>query len=166
MTAKDPRRQGYLSTTKPKAWQLRWLMNLWPPFLASGIRVRHIAADFSAAEVELRVGLLNRNYVGTAFGGSLFAMTDPFHMILTMTQLGPEFLVWDKAGSIRFIKPGRGTLTTRIEIDPNELAELAASARALGKVECQRVATIHDRNGELIAEVTKTLSVRWRNPER
>ena len=78
---------------------LRWGMNLWPPYLGAGIRVRSIAADWSEASVELRLGLLNRNYVGTHFGGSLFAMTDPFYALLLMHRLGERYLVWDQAAS-------------------------------------------------------------------
>ena len=67
---------------------IRRLLNLWPPFRGAGIRVREIAPDFRIATVELRMRLLNRNYVGTHFGGSLFAMTDPFFMIMMMQNLG------------------------------------------------------------------------------
>lgn len=72
-------------------------MNLWPPYLGAGIRVRSIAADWSEATVELRQRRLNRNYVGTHFGGSLFAMTDPFYALLLMHRLGERHLVWDQA---------------------------------------------------------------------
>ncbi len=57
---------------------LRWALNLWPPFLFAGIRVRAIADDFRHARAELRMRPWNRNSVGTHLGGSLFAMTDPF----------------------------------------------------------------------------------------
>ena len=78
---------------KPR--HLRWGMNLWPPFLGAGIRVRHIAPDWSEVRVELRQGLLNRNYVGTHYGGSLFSMTDPFYALMLMHLLGSRYLVWD-----------------------------------------------------------------------
>ena len=81
---------------------MRRLFNWWPPYRGAGIRVREISPDFRTATVELRMKLLNRNYVGTHFGGSLFAMTDPFFMIMMMKNLGPEYLVWDKQGTVRF----------------------------------------------------------------
>jgi len=71
---------------------LRWGMNVWPPYLGAGIHVRSISGDWSEAVVELRARLLNRNYVGTHFGGSLFAMTDPFYALLLgqpLPRLGP-----------------------------------------------------------------------------
>ena len=74
--------QGFLSRFSLGAAGMRRLFNWWPPFRGAGIRVRDIAPDFRSATVELRMRLLNRNYVGTHFGGSLFAMTDPFFMVM------------------------------------------------------------------------------------
>ena len=89
---------------------LRFGMNLWPPYLFSGIRVTDIGDDWRSARVELRRHLWNRNYVGTQFGGSLFAMTDPFWMLLALHALPRDYIVWDKAAEIEFVKPGRSTV--------------------------------------------------------
>ena len=83
--------------------RLRLLMNVWPPFVAAGIHVLAIDADWRCAKVRLRRRWYNQNYVGTHFGGSLFAMTDPFWMIMVMENLGRDYLVWDKAGAIEFV---------------------------------------------------------------
>ncbi|HUP30757.1 MAG TPA: DUF4442 domain-containing protein, partial [Usitatibacter sp.] len=99
--------QGFLSRIQFGAAGIRRLLNFYPPFRGAGIRVREISPDFRTATVELRTKLFNRNYVGTHFGGSLFAMTDPFFMIMMMKNLGPDYLVWDKAGTVRFLKPAR-----------------------------------------------------------
>lgn len=145
--------------------RMRFLMNIWPPFLGAGIRVRSIAADFHEAHVELRQGWLNRNYVGTHFGGSLFAMTDPFYMLLLLQRLGGEYIVWDKDSRIRFLKPGRGTVHAVFRLPDAELREIRAQADNQGK--CEPVFTIQvtDRDGEVVAEVIKTLYVR-RKPGR
>jgi acyl-coenzyme A thioesterase PaaI-like protein len=66
------------------------MVNWWPPYLFSGVRVLEIADDWSSARVRLRMHWYNRNYVGTHFGGSLFAMSDPFWMLLVMNTLGRE----------------------------------------------------------------------------
>jgi acyl-coenzyme A thioesterase PaaI-like protein len=92
-----------------KASALRRGMNLWPPLLFSGIRIRHISDDFRAVDVELRERFYNKNYVGCHFGGSLFAMTDPFWMMMVMRNLDRSYTVWDKSAEIDFLRPGRGT---------------------------------------------------------
>jgi acyl-coenzyme A thioesterase PaaI-like protein len=148
-------------------WQrLRFqaLVNLYPPYLGAGVRVTHVADDFHAIEVRMGLHLWNRNYVGTHFGGSLFAMADPFFMIMLIELLGPGYLVWDKAGSIRFRKPGRGTVKARFEIPPERVREVRAAADGGGKVETTFAVRITDEQGEVVAEVEKLLSVRRREP--
>ncbi|WP_407351954.1 DUF4442 domain-containing protein [Luteimonas sp. R10] len=106
---------------------LRRIMNLWPPFLFSGIRVVEVAADWRRARVELRMRPWNRNYVGTHFGGSLFSMTDPFWMILVKECLGRDYYVWDRAAEIEFIKPGRGTVHATFALEGPTLDAIRAA---------------------------------------
>lgn len=146
-----------------KAWRLRWLKllaNLYGPFLLSGIRLTRVAEDFGTIEVEMALRPWNRNYVGTHFGGSLFAMADPWFMIMLLERLGPGYRVWDKAGTIRFRKPGRGTVRARFELPAERLEEIRRAADADGRVEPVFTVAIRDEEGEVVAEVEKRLSVR------
>lgn len=144
---------------------LRLILNLWPPFLFTGISVREISDDWRHARVELRMRPWNRNYVGTHFGGSLFAMTDPFWMLLAMHALGHDYIVWDQAGAIEFIKPGRGTVRAQFTLDEAVLDAVRA-ATATGDKDLRWFETeIHDRDGEVVARVRKQLYIR-RKPGR
>ena len=135
-------------------------MNLWPPYLGAGIRVRDIAQDWSSATVELRSRVFNRNYVGTHFGGSLFAMTDPFYALLLMHRLGERYLVWDQAASIEFVAPARGTVSATFVLAEDRVQAIRAQAAGGEKVLPQFEDEIRDRAGELVARVRKTLYVR------
>ena len=152
--------QGFLSRFTFGANGMRRLFNWWPPFRGAGIRVREIAPDFRSATVELRTTLLNRNYVGTHFGGSLFAMTDPFFMIMMMKILGPEYLVWDKQATVRFLKPARGTVVARFRIAEERIAEARAATDAGEKYEPKFTVEIVDSEGVTVADVEKTLYIR------
>ncbi|MFN3902737.1 DUF4442 domain-containing protein [Rehaibacterium terrae] len=143
-----------------KARRLRWLMNWWPPFLFSGIRVEALAEDFSYARVALHMRWYNRNYVGTHFGGSLFAMTDPFWMLLAINALGRDHVVWDAAGEITFVKPGRDTVRAEFRLPPATLDELRAAAADGGKVLRWFETEVTDSAGEIVARVRKQLYVR------
>jgi acyl-coenzyme A thioesterase PaaI-like protein len=136
------------------------LVNLYPPYLGAGVRVTRIADDFSAIEVELRLRPWNRNYVGTHFGGSLFSMVDPFFMIMLIELLGTGYVVWDKVGTIRFRRPGRGTVRAKLEISPERVQEIRQAADAAGKVEPTFRVEIIDAQGEVVAEVEKLISVK------
>jgi len=152
--------QGFLSKLAFGPRGIRWLLNVWPPFRGMGVKVREIAPDFRRARVELRMGLLNRNYVGTHFGGSMFAMTDPFYMVLMMHVLGREYVVWDKAGSIRFIKPGRGTLVAEFEVTQAMVDEALAKTAGGEKFEPTYAVDLKDGEGAVVATVEKTLYIR------
>jgi acyl-coenzyme A thioesterase PaaI-like protein len=152
--------QGFLSRFEFGASGMRLLFNIWPPFRAAGIRVREIAPDFRSATVELRMKLLNRNYVGTHFGGSLFAMTDPFFMILMMKNLGPDYVVWDKEGTVRFLKPARGTVTAHFRLPEERIAEARALTESGAKHEPVFHVEIVDASGTTVADVAKTLHIR------
>lgn len=149
------------------ARQLQKGMKWWPPFLGAGIRVRSLSDDFREAMVELRLGRLNRNAVGTHFGGSLYAMTDPFLMIMLLKNLGSDYLVWDKSGSIEYVAPGRGVVYARFLLTGERIAEIRAQAAAGDKVLPEfQVEVRHASDESLVALVRKTLYVRLKPKRR
>lgn len=139
---------------------LRRIMNLWPPYLFSGVRVRAIADDWRHAEIELRSHWWNRNYVGVHFGGNLFSMTDPFWMLLTLNALGKDYIVWDKAGAIDFRKPGRGTVRAHFRVDDAMLDEIRAATAGGEKYLRWCETEIVDAGGEVVARARKQLYIR------
>jgi hypothetical protein len=136
------------------------LMWLYPPYLGAGVRLRNIAPDLTSLEAELKLHVWNRNYVGTQFGGSLYSLCDPWFMLILMANLGPEFVVWDKSATIRFLRPGKGTVRARFEISREQIAAIRAEAEQGLKVEPTFVARIEDARGHVVAEVEKLLYVR------
>lgn len=150
-------------------WSARVLrrgMHWWPPYLGAGIRVRSLSDDFREAVVELRLGRLNRNAVGTHFGGSLYSMTDPFYALMLLHNLGPEYLVWDKAGSIEYLTPGRGTVSARFALGEERIDQIRAQAAGGDKVLPEFEIDITDEAGTLVATVHKTLYVRLKPRHR
>ena len=61
---------------RTSARKIHWMLNLWPPFLFQGVRVREIDPEFRFAEVVVRKSILTRNIMGTTFGGALMAAAD------------------------------------------------------------------------------------------
>jgi len=140
--------------------RLAWGMSLWAPNLFSGIRVKRFAEDWTSATVQLHVNLITRNYVKTAFGGSMSAMTDPYFFMLVMHQLGRDYVVWDTRGEIDFVKPGRGVLTARFEVPPARVADLRERARGGAKVLEWFETDITDAAGDVVARVRREVYVR------
>ena len=163
-SSKSSSRQGFLRNLNVSPGLLRRGMNLWPPFRGAGIRVTRISADYREVDVTLKLGLLNRNYFGTHFGGSLYAMTDPFPALMMFRNLGSDYVVWDKAGAIRYVKPGRGTVHARMRLDPRAVERARDATANGGKHEPTFTVHVVDGEGGIVAIVEKTLHIR-RLPE-
>ena len=135
---------------------------VYPPFLGAGVRVRRLPGPPPSYRVRMKLRWWNRNYVGTHFGGSLYTMCDPFFMLILLEALGPGYVVWDKEATIRFRRPGRGTVEALFEIPAERIAEIAAAAAERPKVEPVFETRVHGCDGNVVAEVSKTLHVRRR----
>ncbi len=142
----------------------RWMMNGWPCYRGTGARVTHIASDWSEVRVRLPLSLRTRNYVGTIFGGSLYAAVDPFCMLMLIKRLGPGFIVWDKSAAIRFRKPGRGTLTAAFRVDQEELDAIREALETAERVDRSYRIELVDAEGSVHAEVDKVVQIR-RKPQ-
>lgn len=134
------------------------LMNLYPPYVGAGIRVKAESDRVIVSEMSLRGW--NKNFIGAHFGGSLYAMCDPFYVLLIAGELGSSYLVLDKAANVRFLKLGRGKVSARFEITDAELEGIRSAADERGRVEPTFTARVIDEEGQLVAEVDKLLYVR------
>ncbi|MFW6599227.1 DUF4442 domain-containing protein [Propionibacteriaceae bacterium Y2011] len=143
---------------------VRRFLNVWPPFLFSGIVVEQLSDDFRRARVALHLRPLSRNYVGTLFGGSLFSMTDPFWMVMVLRNLGDDYVVWDRAGEIEFVAPGRETVRASFEVTDDLLDELRTAAADNSKVLRWLETDVVTDDGTVVARVRKQLYVRRKKP--
>jgi acyl-coenzyme A thioesterase PaaI-like protein len=149
-----------------RASTFRRLLNLWPPFLFNSIRVLELGRDWTHARVVLRLRPWNRNYVGSQFGGNLFAMTDPFWMLLAMHRLGSDYYVWDKAGAIDFVTPGREDVYATFYLSDAMVDELRTAAATGDKVLRWFETEVATASGEVVARVRKQLYVRLKPKAR
>ncbi|MGW6446097.1 DUF4442 domain-containing protein [Lentzea sp. NPDC055074] len=143
-----------------KASRLRFGMNLWPPFLFAGIRVEEISPDYRYARVRMRLRPWNRNFFGTHFGGSLFAMTDPFWVLLLFNQLKGEHVVWDQAGEIEFVAPGRGTVRAEFRLTDEHVEQVLEQTKGSEKALIWFDTDVVGQDGAVIARVKKQVYAR------
>ena len=139
-------------------------MNLWLPLLANGIHIDEMSPDFRTVRVRLRHTRLTTNYVGTQFGGSLFAMTDPFWMIMTLRNVGPAYTVWDTAGQIEFLRPARETVYTHFRLEQSDIDDIQAEAAGGSKVLRWFTNDIVTADGSVVARARKQVYVRRKPP--
>lgn len=142
-----------------KHWYF-YLWNFWPPFWGAGIVIDKITPDFRYVRMRLKRRPWTRNLVGTQFGGSIYAMTDPIYMTLFVVNLGRDYIVWDKAATIRFRQPGRSDLFAEFALDDTDIAAVKQRLAHEPKMDWHKTVRVVNPQGELIAEIEKTIHIR------
>ena len=148
--------------TNPNFGRLIRKISWYPPYLGMGIRLRAFSPDFTRFEVELRARWFNRNLFGTHFGGSLYAMADPFFVFIFTMNFGSGYIVWDKTAAIDFLKPARGTILGVFEVSTQRLEEIRREVDERGKNTYHFEADLTDESGQTVARVSKEIYIRAR----
>jgi len=159
-TLKRRAKQSLMPLLTPHLLKLR--LNTYAPYIGAGIKIDHISLDQGLCVVSMGLTTLNKNIVGTQFGGSLYSMVDPFYMLMLMHQLGSNYVVWDKSSNIDFIAPGNSRVTARMKIPSTEVITIQELAKDGEPVFREYKVDIVDDQQKLIATVTKTLYIRLR----
>ena len=149
----------------PESWRSRlqrWGFNLFPAWRGTGARVTYVADDWREVRVRLPLSWRTRNYVGTIFGGSLYGAADPIYMIMLIRVLGPDYVVWDKAATIRFRRPAKTTLHARFVLTEDEIADIRRTLETTDRTDRVYVVELSDAQGVVHATVEKVVQVRRR----
>ena len=153
-----------IDTISPR--QILKLINFWPPFLASGIKVKSFNEAGTQIDVEMKLRSYNTNYVGVHFGGNLYSMCDPFYMFILLHHLKDDHIVWDQEAKIKFVRPGQGTVRASFVVELNEIEEIKQKANKSYSVRPVFKTSILNDSGEEVAIVEKTLYVRRKDAKR
>ncbi|HMS39038.1 MAG TPA: DUF4442 domain-containing protein [Pyrinomonadaceae bacterium] len=137
----------------------RWKFNLFPAYRGSGARVVYIADNYREMRVKIPLNWRTKNYVGTIYGGSMYAGIDPIYMLMLIKTLGKNYIVWDKAAKIRFKRPGRETLFADFVITDDELSEIKTLLENCKSVDRIYNVELKDKNGKVHCVIEKTLYI-------
>jgi len=138
----------------------RWGFNLFPAYCATGARITYISRDFREIHVKLPLSWQTRNYVGTIFGGSMYAAVDPVYMLMLIKNLGPDYVVWDKSACIKFKKPGRTTLLARFVLSEQDIETIRNDLVDNRSVDRTYQVELTDEEGIIHASVEKVIYIR------
>lgn len=136
------------------------MINFYGPFIGAGVKLEMMSRDYRHARVSMKLTFYNRNYMGTQFGGSLYSMVDPWYMLMLIKNLGKNYIVWDKAATIHFRKPGKGKVFAEFHLTENHLEEIKTKLETEKKMDYAFKVEIKDDAGKLIADVEKILYIR------
>ena len=135
-------------------------INFYGPFLGAGVKLKELSKDYRYAKVTMPLTFYNKNYMGTQFGGSLYAMVDPWYMLMLIKNLGKNYIVWDKEATIRFKKPGKGKVTAEFVLTQEIIDEIKLHVGDHTKMNYIFKVEIKDESGALICEVDKVVYIR------
>ena len=135
----------------------RWGFNFFPVYRRTGARITYISGDWREVHIKLPLNWKTRNYVGTIFGGSMYAAVDPLYMVMFIKLLGPEYIVWDKAAKIQFKQPGRSTLHAKFKIEKAELNYIRKTLKVQSKLDRNYKIELIDKDGAVCAVVEKII---------
>jgi len=134
----------------------------YPPYLGAGIKLVEISDDFTYCKTQLKLTWWNRNVFGTQFGGSLYAMADPFYCLLLInTMTSEDYVIWDKAATIHFLKPGKTNCFAEFHVPMERVEAMRREVdEAGGKKDFVFETMVKDMDGNDIARVEKVIYVR------
>lgn len=137
-------------------------INTYAPYVGAGVKIEHMDLDQGLCVVTMGLTALNKNVVGTQFGGSLYSMVDPFYMLMLMQQLGDDYVVWDKSAHIDFVRPGSSKVTARMKLPNDEASIIKDLAKNGEAVFRDYVVDIVDEQNKTVATVKKHIYIRLR----
>ncbi len=148
----------FLKTSKKESfatWKFRNFMNWYPMYFGTGGKILFWASDSSELQIRLKLSIWSYNYVGTIFGGSMFAASDPFYMLMLFRSLGPDFVVWDKSAAIKFKRPGKSTLYAKYLITEDDRASIKNEVAEKGETTRTFIIQWVDKNNVVHAEIER-----------
>lgn len=137
----------------------RWGFNFFPAYRGTGGRIAYIAEDYREIHIRLPLNWRTRNYVGTIYGGSMYGAVDPIYMIMLIKALGSNYVVWDKAASIRFKRPGKETLFAKFVVTDEEVETIKNELNDKKSIDRVYEIELKDKEGKVHALIEKTIYI-------
>lgn len=142
-----------------RAKRHRFVFNLFPAIRGTGVWVSFISSDWREIHTRLPLSWRTKNYVGTVFGGSIYASTDPFYMLQFMKILGDKYIVWDKSAEVKFLRPIKDTVYARFLITEDHIEEVKEQVAKRKYTTMVMQAQLEDKEGTVYAEILKTIYI-------
>ncbi len=150
----------HVSKVIQKSTLFKYGLNLSPMYRRTTGKVIFISKDLMEVRIKIRLSYKNSNYVGTIFGGSLFAATDPFYMVQLINILGDDYVVWDKASTIKFKRPAKETVYASFVFSLEEIEKIKQDVAEKKEIDCIKILQITNKDqSKVIAEVSKTMYI-------
>lgn len=133
--------------------------NWSPMYRRSTGKIIEVSEDVFYVKIKIPLSIKNKNYMGSIFGGSLFAATDPIYMIQLINILKDDFVVWDKEATIKYKRPARETVFTEFIFTEKDIEYIKSTVAKNGEMDIIKTTNIVTKDGLVVAELSKTIYV-------
>jgi acyl-coenzyme A thioesterase PaaI-like protein len=134
--------------------------NLSPMYRRSTGRIFEVSDDLLEVKVRIKLSYKNSNYVGSIFGGSLFSATDPIFMIQLINILDNNYVVWDKAATIKFKRPAKETCYVDFIFTADEITQIKKDVSSKKEIDLIKDIQLTNKDKSIVfAEVSKTVYI-------
>lgn len=150
-----------------RLFRKRWLQDLrrielYPPFMMMGVKVKEMSEDHREALFTLPLKWWAKNMHGTQFGGFICAVTDPLPALMC-GKIFPGTIYWTKYNAVEFHKPAQGTLYIKVKITEKDIHSIQSALDRDGKTVHYFEFECRDSSGTLIASVRNGVYVRTKS---
>lgn len=138
-------------------------MRIYPPLLFQRVWVKRFYKDFKGVEVKVFKSILNKNYNGTIFGGTIFAAADPFLPVLfdrVLQSSERKLRIWSKSSQIDFLKPANTTLHFSVTLTDEHINDAKQQLQLCGKYEKPFTIEILNSDNEICASLSNEVYIR------
>jgi hypothetical protein len=133
--------------------------NISPMYRRSVARIIYVSENLQEVVIKIPLNYKNRNYVGSIYGGSMLSATDPIYMTQLMNILGNDFVVWDKATTVRYKRPAREQVFAKFIFSDEEIIQIKNEIILKNEIDLIKKVNIVNKSDEVFAEVTKTIYI-------
>lgn len=133
--------------------------NWSPMYRRTTAKLIEVSDDLHKVVITLKPNWKNRNFVGTIFGGSMLAATDPIYMIQLMKILGDDYVVWDKSVEAYYRKPAKSKIFGEFIFSPEEITKIKDNVTNTNEINIVKTMSLLDEKQNIIATFNKTLYI-------
>lgn len=150
---------SFLSSLFGKERALKYLFNMSPMYRGTGARLLEVRDNYQYVKLKLPLNYRTKNYVGTLYGGHMYSCVDGVYMVQLINILGSAYVVWDKAASIRFKRPGNQTLFAEFILTNAFISQIKEEIKSQKEKDYTLKVALKDKEGKVYAEVEKVIYI-------
>ena len=137
-------------------FRFKTIFNIYPPLFINRTKVIHVSEDFKEVDVTLRFSLMNRNFNGSTFGGSIFMAADAYYPLMYRAALSHRHIksqAWLKKAEIDYLKPAFSDLIYKYRLSDEDMDNAETAIKESGRFKEWHTVEAVDKEGDVCARV-------------